>query len=104
VGTGRLGAPALGNVIKLQIKVAPPGVIIDACFKVYGGVALIAAASWISVWVKEKTLSEAAAVHNTWLAEQMRLPPAEIQGAVWVERALRAALADYQAKVLTSAS
>ncbi|MCP5420460.1 MAG: iron-sulfur cluster assembly scaffold protein [Gammaproteobacteria bacterium] len=103
VGTGWVGAPTLGNVIKLQIKVTPLGVITDVCFKAYGGVAAIALCSWVSEWLHGKTLDEAATMDNTRLAEQLSLPALEIQSAVWVERALRAALADYQRKASPTA-
>ena len=98
VGTGMVGAPACGDVMKLQIKVNEQGVIEDAKFKTYGCGSAIASSSLLTEWVKGKTLDEAALIKNTHIAEELALPPVKIHCSVLAEDAIRAAIADYQAK------
>ncbi|MEZ5584252.1 MAG: iron-sulfur cluster assembly scaffold protein [Candidatus Competibacteraceae bacterium] len=98
VGTGRKGSPGSGNMIQLQIKVMQQTVIADTRFKAYGGVSMIAAGSWISEWLKGKTLEQAAGIDNAWIAEQLTLPATQIRTAVLMEAAVIAAVADYNAK------
>jgi len=98
VGTGMVGAPACGDVMKLQIKVNEQGVIEDACFKTYGCGSAIASSSLVTEWVKGKTLEEAAGIKNTDIAEELALPPVKIHCSVLAEDAIKAAIADYQAK------
>lgn len=98
VGTGMVGAPACGDVMKLQIKVNEQGIIEDAKFKTYGCGSAIASSSLLTEWVKGKTLSEAAQIKNTQIAEELALPPVKIHCSVLAEDAIRAAIADYQAK------
>ncbi|MEE4379207.1 MAG: iron-sulfur cluster assembly scaffold protein [Candidatus Competibacteraceae bacterium] len=98
IGTGRKGAPALGNMLQLQIKVMQHPVIADTRFKAYGNVGIIAAASWVSEWLKGKTLEQAADIDNALITEQLALPATQIQSAVLVEAVVIAAVADYQAK------
>ena len=99
VGTGMVGAPACGDVMKLQIKVNPvTGVIEDARFKTYGCGSAIASSSLVTEWVKGKTLDEAAALKNSQIAEELALPPVKIHCSVLAEDAIKAALADYQKK------
>jgi nitrogen fixation NifU-like protein len=97
VGTGMAGSPLLGDVIKIQIKVNGQGVIADACFKTYGGAAAIATSSWLTEWVKGKTLEEAQAIKHTQIAEQLALPAEKIPCSVLAEDALKAAIGDYRA-------
>jgi nitrogen fixation NifU-like protein len=97
VGTGLVGAPACGDVLQLQIKV-DDGVITDAKFKTYGCGSAIASSSLVSEWVKGKTLSEAAAIKNTQIAEELALPPVKIHCSILAEDAIKAALADYKSK------
>jgi nitrogen fixation protein NifU and related proteins len=99
VGTGMVGAPACGDVMKLQIKVNADGVIEDAKFKTYGCGSAIASSSLLTEWVKGKTLDQAAQIKNTQIAEELALPPVKIHCSVLAEDAIRAAIADYQAKV-----
>lgn len=101
VGTGMVGAPACGDVMKLQIKVGENGVIEDARFKTYGCGSAIASSSLLTEWVKGKTLDEAAQIKNTQIAEELALPPVKIHCSVLAEDAIRAAIADYQAKAPT---
>ncbi len=98
VGTGMVGAPACGDVMKLQIKVNAAGVIEDARFKTYGCGSAIASSSLLTEWVKGKTLEEATAIKNTQIAEELALPPVKIHCSVLAEDAIKAAIADYQAK------
>jgi len=98
VGTGMVGAPACGDVMKLQIKVNEQGVIEDARFKTYGCGSAIASSSLLTEWVKGKTLDEASLIKNTHIAEELALPPVKIHCSVLAEDAIRAAIADYQSK------
>jgi nitrogen fixation protein NifU and related proteins len=98
VGTGMVGAPACGDVMKLQIRVNEQGVIEDAKFKTYGCGSAIASSSLLTEWVKGKTLDQAAQIKNTDIAEELALPPVKIHCSVLAEDAIRAAIADYQAK------
>jgi nitrogen fixation protein NifU and related proteins len=98
VGTGMVGAPACGDVMKLQIKVNAQGVIEDAKFKTYGCGSAIASSSLLTEWVKGKTLDQAAQIKNTQIAEELALPPVKIHCSVLAEDAIQAAIADYQTK------
>jgi nitrogen fixation NifU-like protein len=98
VGTGMVGAPACGDVMKLQIKVGPDGRIQDARFKTYGCGSAIASSSLVTEWVKGKTLEEAATIKNTQIAEELSLPPVKIHCSILAEDAIKAAVADYQKK------
>ncbi len=98
VGTGMVGAPACGDVMKLQIKVNDEGVIEDAVFKTYGCGSAIASSSLLNEWVKGKTLDEAQAIKNTQIAEELALPPVKIHCSVLAEDAINAAVADYKQK------
>ncbi len=98
VGTGMVGAPACGDVMKLQIKVNDEGVIEDAVFKTYGCGSAIASSSLLTEWVKGKTLDEAQAIKNTEIAEELALPPVKIHCSVLAEDAINAAVADYKQK------
>ena len=98
VGTGMVGAPACGDVMKLQIKVGKGGVIEDACFKTYGCGSAIASSSLLTEWVRGKTLEEATSIKNTEIAAELALPPVKIHCSVLAEDAIKAAIADYQAK------
>ncbi|HEX9627911.1 MAG TPA: Fe-S cluster assembly scaffold IscU [Acidiferrobacterales bacterium] len=98
VGTGMVGAPACGDVMKLQIKVNEQGVIEDAKFKTYGCGSAIASSSLLTEWVKGKTLDEAGRIKNTQIAEELALPPVKIHCSVLAEDAIKAAIADYQKK------
>ena len=98
VGTGMVGAPACGDVMKLQIKVNENGVIEDAKFKTYGCGSAIASSSLVTEWVKGKTLDEAAALKNSEIAEELALPPVKIHCSILAEDAVKAAIADYRAK------
>src|ERR1044072_1519165 len=98
IGTGMVGAPACGDVMKLQIKVGADGRIEDARFKTYGCGSAIASSSLVTEWVKGKTLDEAAAIKNTQIAEELSLPPGKIHCSILAEDAIRAAVADYKAK------
>jgi len=98
VGTGMVGAPACGDVMKLQIKVNDEGVIEDAVFKTYGCGSAIASSSLLTEWVKGKTLDEAQAIKNTHIAEELALPPVKIHCSVLAEDAINAAIADYKQK------
>jgi len=97
VGTGMVGAPACGDVMKLQIKVEN-GIITDARFKTYGCGSAIASSSLITEWVKGKTLDAAATITNSEIAEELALPPVKIHCSILAEDAIRAAVADYKAK------
>ena len=98
VGTGMVGAPACGDVMKLQIKVGDNGIIEDAKFKPYGCGSAIASSSLVTEWVKGKTLDEAAQIKNTEIAEELALPPVKIHCSVLAEDAIKAAIADYRKK------
>lgn len=98
IGTGMVGAPACGDVMKLQIKVDADGVIEDAVFKTYGCGSAIASSSLLTEWVKGKTLDEAQAIKNTQIAEELALPPVKIHCSVLAEDAINAAVADYRQK------
>jgi nitrogen fixation NifU-like protein len=98
VGTGMVGAPACGDVMKLQIKVDANGVIEDAVFKTYGCGSAIASSSLLTEWVKGKTLDEAKAIKNTDIAAELALPPVKIHCSVLAEDAINAAIADYKKK------
>jgi nitrogen fixation NifU-like protein len=99
VGTGMVGAPACGDVMKLQIKVDPiTGVIKDAKFKTYGCGSAIASSSLVTEWLKGKSLDEAATIRNTHIAEELALPPVKIHCSILAEDAIKAAIADYRSK------
>jgi len=98
VGTGMVGAPACGDVMKLQIKVGPDGRIEDARFKTYGCGSAIASSSLVTEWVKGKTLDEAAKIKNTQIAAELSLPPVKIHCSILAEDAIKAAVEDYQKK------
>ncbi len=99
VGTGMVGAPACGDVMKLQIKVNPAtGLIEDAKFKTYGCGSAIASSSLVTEWVKGKTLDQALEIKNTQIAEELALPPVKIHCSILAEDAIKAAVQDYQAK------
>ncbi|MEP6772822.1 MAG: iron-sulfur cluster assembly scaffold protein, partial [Polaromonas sp.] len=98
-GTGMVGAPACGDVMKLQIKVNPvTGVIEDARFKTYGCGSAIASSSLVTEWVKGKTLDEAASIKNSAIAEELALPPVKIHCSILAEDAIKAAVNDYKQK------
>ena len=99
VGTGMVGAPACGDVMKLQIKVNPvTGVIEDARFKTYGCGSAIASSSLVTEWVKGKTLDEAASIKNSEIAQELALPPVKIHCSILAEDAIKAAVSDYKQK------
>ena len=98
VGTGMVGAPACGDVMRLQIKVSDDGIIEDAVFKTYGCGSAIASSSLLTEMVKGKTLEEASQIKNTHLAEELALPPVKIHCSVLAEDAINAAIKDYQDK------
>lgn len=98
VGTGLVGAPACGDVMKLQIKVSPEGIIEDAKFKTFGCGSAIASSSLVTEWVKGKSLDEAATIRNSEIAEHLALPPVKIHCSVLAEDAIKAAIADYRAR------
>ena len=98
VGTGMVGAPACGDVMKLQIKVNDDGVIEDAKFKTYGCGSAIASSSLVTEWVKGKTLDEALEIKNTAIAEELALPPVKIHCSILAEDAIKAAVADLKSK------
>lgn len=98
VGTGVVGAPECGDVMKLQIRVSDDGVIEEAKFKTFGCGSAIASSSLATEWVKGKTLQEAAAIRNTDIVQELNLPPIKIHCSVLAEDAIRAAVSDYQAK------
>jgi nitrogen fixation NifU-like protein len=105
VGTGMVGAPACGDVMKLQIKVNPEtGLIEDARFKTYGCGSAIASSSLVTEWVKGKSLEEALTIKNTRIAEELALPPVKIHCSILAEDAIKAAVQDYKAKHGTAAS
>jgi Fe-S cluster assembly scaffold IscU len=98
VGTGMVGAPACGDVMRLQIQVNDQGVIEDAKFKTYGCGSAIASSSLLTEWVKGKTLEEAQQIKNTQIAEELALPPVKVHCSVLAEDAIKAAVQDYAAK------
>ena len=98
VGTGMVGAPACGDVMKLQIKVNEQGVIEDAKFKTYGCGSAIASSSLVTEWVKCKTVDQALEIKNSHIAEELALPPVKIHCSILAEDAIKAAVADYKAK------
>ncbi|MBL8658991.1 MAG: Fe-S cluster assembly scaffold IscU [Rhodospirillales bacterium] len=98
VGTGLVGAPACGDVMKLQIKVSADGIIEDAKFKTFGCGSAIASSSLVTEWVKGKSIDEAATIRNTEIAEHLALPPVKIHCSVLAEDAIKAAVNDYRAK------
>ncbi len=98
VGTGMVGAPACGDVMKLQIKVSPEGVIEDARFKTYGCGSAIASSSLLTEWVKGKTLEEASEIKNSEIAEELALPPVKVHCSVLAEDAIKAAISDFKEK------
>ena len=98
VGTGLVGAPACGDVMKLQIKVGPDGIIEDAKFKTFGCGSAIASSSLVTEWVKGKSIDEAATIKNTDIAKHLALPPVKIHCSVLAEDAIKAAVDDYRKK------
>jgi nitrogen fixation NifU-like protein len=98
VGTGMVGAPACGDVMRLQIKVSGDGVIEDAKFKTYGCGSAIASSSLVTEWLKGKTLNEALEIKNTAIAEELALPPVKVHCSVLAEDAIKAAITDYNTK------
>jgi len=98
VGTGMVGAPACGDVMKLQIRVNKDGVIEDARFKTYGCGSAIASSSLVTEWVKGKRLDDAASIKNTQIAEELSLPPVKIHCSILAEDAIKAAVEDYKKK------
>ncbi len=101
VGTGMVGAPACGDVMKLQIKVGSDGVIEDAKFKTYGCGSAIASSSLVTEWLKGKTLEQALEIKNTAIAEELALPPVKIHCSILAEDAIKAAVADLRSKQKT---
>ena len=99
VGTGMVGAPACGDVMRLQIKVSESGVIEDAKFKTYGCGSAIASSSLVTEWVKGKSVDEALDIKNTAIAEELALPPVKIHCSILAEDAIKAAVADYKKKL-----
>ena len=98
IATGMVGAPACGDVMKLQIKDGADGIIQDAKFKTYGCGSAIASSSLVTEWVKGKTLAQAGEIKNTQIAEELALPPVKIHCSILAEDAIKAAIADYHAK------
>lgn len=98
VATGMVGAPACGDVMKLQLKISDAGIIEDAKFKTYGCGSAIASSSLVTEWVKGKSVAEAAEIKNTAIAEELALPPVKIHCSILAEDAIKAALEDYQSK------
>ena len=98
VGTGMVGAPACGDVMRLQIKVGDNGIIEDAKFKTYGCGSAIASSSLLTEWVKGRTLDEAGSIKNTEIVEELALPPVKIHCSVLAEDAIKAAIQDYRSK------
>ena len=98
IATGMVGAPACGDVMKLQIKVGPDGIIQDAKFKTYGCGSAIASSSLVTEWVKGKTIDQAGQIKNTQIAEELALPPVKIHCSILAEDAIKAAIADYKSK------
>ena len=100
VGTGMVGAPACGDVMKLQIQVDESGIITDAKFKTYGCGSAIASSSLVTEWVKGKTLEEAGAIKNSEIAEELALPPVKIHCSILAEDAIKAAIEDFKNKII----
>ena len=98
VGTGMVGAPACGDVMKLQIQVNEDGIITDAKFKTYGCGSAIASSSLVTEWVKGKTLDQAGTIRNTEIAQELALPPVKIHCSILAEDAIKAAIADFKSK------
>jgi nitrogen fixation protein NifU and related proteins len=98
IGTGMVGAPACGDVMKLQIKVGPDGLIEDAKFKTFGCGSAIASSSLVTEWVKGKSLDDALKIKNTHIATELALPPVKIHCSILAEDAIKAAVSDYKAK------
>lgn len=98
VGSGMVGAPACGDVMRLQIKVNDNGIIEDAKFKTYGCGSAIASSSLVTEWIKGKSLDEAGAIKNTDIAEELALPPVKIHCSILAEDAIKAAIEDYKSK------
>ena len=98
VGTGMVGAPACGDVMRLQIRVNDQGIIEDAKFKTYGCGSAIASSSLVTEWVKGKSIDEAGEIKNTAIAEELALPPVKIHCSILAEDAIKAAIADYRSK------
>ena len=96
IGTGMVGAPACGDVMKLQIKVNEQGIIEDARFKTYGCGSAIASSSLVTEWVKGRTLEDAGTIRNTQIAQELSLPPVKIHCSILAEDAIKAAIADYR--------
>lgn len=103
VGTGMVGAPACGDVMRLQIQVGDDGIIQDARFKTYGCGSAIASSSLVTEWLKGKSLDEAKAIKNKDIAEELSLPPVKVHCSVLAEDAIKAAIEDYQAKTVATA-
>lgn len=99
VGTGMVGAPACGDVMKLQIKVSAEGIIEDARFKTYGCGSAIASSSLVTEWIKGRSLDAALAIRNTAIAEELALPPVKIHCSILAEDAIKAAVADYRSRL-----
>ena len=99
VGTGMVGAPACGDVMRLQIRVSPNGIIEDAKFKTYGCGSAIASSSLLTEWVRGKSLDEAGAIRNTEIAQELSLPPVKIHCSVLAEDAIKAAIKNYKEKI-----
>ncbi len=104
VGTGLVGAPACGDVMKLQIKVTADGIIEDAKFKTFGCGSAIASSSLVTEWIKGKTLEEASEIKNTQIADHLALPPVKIHCSVLAEDAIKAAISDYKEKAKADAA
>jgi nitrogen fixation protein NifU and related proteins len=102
IGTGMVGAPACGDVMKLQIKVNNEGIIEDAKFKTYGCGSAIASSSLVTEWVKGKTLDQAEQIKNSEIAEELALPPVKIHCSILAEDAIKAAVSDYRKKICTT--
>ena len=98
IGTGLVGAPSCGDVLKLQIQVNEDGIITDARFKTYGCGSAIASSSLVTEWVKGKTLDQAGTIRNTQIAEELALPPVKIHCSILAEDAIKAAIADFKSK------
>ncbi len=98
VATGMVGAPACGDVMKLQLKISKDGIIEDAKFKTYGCGSAIASSSLVTEWVKGKSIEEAGKIKNTAIAEELALPPVKIHCSILAEDAIKAAIADYKSK------
>ena len=98
IGTGMVGAPACGDVMRLQIKVNASGIIEDAKFKTYGCGSAIASSSLLTEWVKGKTLDQAAEIKNSQIAEELALPPVKVHCSVLAEDAIKSAISDYRSK------